>query len=82
MRPRTESKASRGGASTFQQKIEIVLAGLPGDRSVKEVCRERAVSETVWVSERVARSGELVAEGHSRSVVARTLDDARRGIRG
>jgi hypothetical protein len=34
------------------------------------------------VSERVVRSGELVAEGHSRSVVARTLDDARRGIRG
>jgi transposase-like protein len=33
---------------TAQQKIEIVLAGLPGDRSVKEVCREHAISETLY----------------------------------
>ena len=32
---------------TAQQKIEIVLAGLRGDRSVKEVCREHAISETL-----------------------------------
>ena len=31
-----------------QQKIEIVLAGLRGDRSVKEVCREHAISETLY----------------------------------
>src|SRR3954471_15609072 len=32
---------------TAIQKIEIVLAGLRGDRSVKEVCREHAISETL-----------------------------------
>jgi transposase len=30
---------------TAQQKLEIVLAGLRGDRSVREVCREHAISE-------------------------------------
>ncbi len=33
---------------TAKQKIEIVLAGLRGDRSVKEVCRENAISETLY----------------------------------
>jgi transposase len=35
---------------TAKQKIEIVLAGLRGDRSVKEVCREHAISETLYYS--------------------------------
>ena len=30
-----------------QQKIEIVLAGLRGDRTVKEVCREHEISDTL-----------------------------------
>ena len=29
---------------TAQRKLEIVLAGLRGDRPVREVCRERARS--------------------------------------
>src|SRR5438034_6327802 len=33
---------------TAQQKLEIVLAGLRGDRSVREVCREHAISETLY----------------------------------
>jgi transposase len=33
---------------TAQQKIEIVLAGLRGDRSVKEVCREHEIAETLY----------------------------------
>ena len=33
---------------TARQKIEIVLAGLRGDRSEKEVCREHAISETLY----------------------------------
>ena len=33
---------------TAQQKIEILMAGLRGDRSVKEVCREHAISETLY----------------------------------
>jgi transposase len=31
-----------------QQKMEIVLAGLRGDRSVKEVCREHEIAETLY----------------------------------
>ena len=33
---------------TAQQKLEIVLAGLRGERTVKEVCREHAISETLF----------------------------------
>src|SRR6266511_2951338 len=31
-----------------KRKIEIVLAGLRGDRSVREVCREHEISETLY----------------------------------
>ena len=33
---------------TAQQKLEIVLAGMRGDRSVRDVCREHAISETLF----------------------------------
>jgi transposase-like protein len=33
---------------TAQQKIEIVLAGLRGDRTVKEVCREHEISDALY----------------------------------
>ena len=33
---------------TAQRKLGIVLAGLRGDRSVREVCREHAISETLY----------------------------------
>ena len=121
---------------TAQQKIEIVLAGLRGDRTVKEVCREHAISETLYygwrdqlleagrerfagkeerqgerelrrigrragagartqdlrvgdrgktvagvgVTQRVARSRELVAEGHAPSVVARVAGISRQAL--
>src|SRR5437764_15417556 len=35
---------------TAQQKIEIVLAGLRCDRSVKDVCREHEISDTLFYS--------------------------------
>jgi transposase len=35
---------------TAQQKIEIVLAGLRGDRSIKEVCREHEIAEALYYS--------------------------------
>jgi transposase len=35
---------------TAQQKIEIVLAGMRGDRSIKEVCREHEIAETLYYS--------------------------------
>jgi transposase-like protein len=31
-----------------QQKIEIVLAGVRGDRSIKEVCRDHEIAETLY----------------------------------
>jgi transposase-like protein len=33
-----------------QQKLAIVLAGLRGERSVAEVCREYQISETLYYS--------------------------------
>ena len=33
---------------TAKQKLEIVLAGLKGDRSVREVCREHGISEALY----------------------------------
>jgi transposase-like protein len=33
---------------TAKQKLEIVLAGLKGDRSVRDVCREHGSSETLY----------------------------------
>ena len=35
---------------TAQQKLEIVLAGLRGDRTVREVCREHEIAETLYYS--------------------------------
>ncbi len=34
----------------MQQKLAIVLAGLRGERSVAEVCREHQISETLYCS--------------------------------
>jgi transposase len=33
---------------TAAQKTEIVLAGLRGDRSVRDVCRENEIAETLY----------------------------------
>lgn len=35
---------------TAEQKLAIVLAGIRGDRSVKEVCREHQISDTLFYS--------------------------------
>jgi len=35
---------------TARQKLEIVLAGLRGDRSVKDLCREHEIAETLYYS--------------------------------
>src|SRR2546421_7053741 len=35
---------------TAQQKLEIVLAGLRGDVSVKELCRTHEIAETLYYS--------------------------------
>ena len=35
-------------APPSQQKVEIVLAGMRGERSVRDVCREHAIAETLY----------------------------------
>jgi transposase-like protein len=35
---------------TAQQKLEIVLAGLRGDVTVKELCRSHEIAETLYYS--------------------------------
>ena len=65
---------------TAQQKLEIVLAGLRGDRTVREVCREHHVSETQsygWRdqllqagAQRFADKDERVGEGELRKKVS------------
>lgn len=35
---------------TVAQKLEIVLAGLRGERPVAEICREHEISETLFYS--------------------------------
>jgi transposase len=35
---------------TAQQKIEIVLAGMRADRSIKDVCREHEIAEALYYS--------------------------------
>jgi transposase len=47
---------------TALQKLEIVLAGLRGDRTVREVCREPQVSETQYYGWR----DQLLAAGAQR----------------
>jgi transposase-like protein len=50
---------------TAQQKIEIVLAGLRGDRSVKEVCREHEIAETLYYNwrEKLLEGGRTALAG-------------------
>ena len=47
---------------TVQQKLEIVLAGLRGDRSVAELCREHRISENLYYTWR----DELLEGGSER----------------
>jgi len=42
------SEQRRYRSWTAQQKLEIVLAGMRGDRSVRDVCREHGISETLY----------------------------------
>ena len=50
---------------TAQQKIEIVLAGLRGDRSIKDVCREHEIAETLYYAwrEKLLEGGRTALVG-------------------
>jgi transposase len=50
---------------TAKQKLEIVLAGLRGDRSVKDVCREHEIAETLYYGwrEKLLEGGQAALAG-------------------
>jgi transposase len=58
---------------TAQQKLEIVVAGLRGDVSVKELCRQHAIAETLYYSWR-----EKLLEGGREALAGK---EERRGER-
>lgn len=50
---------------TAHQKLEIVLAGLRGDRTVKDVCREHEIAETLYYAwrDKLLEGGRLALAG-------------------
>jgi transposase len=65
---------------TAKQKLEIVLASLRGDRSVAELCRERAIVESLlrkWRDEALEAAAERFGSGQERTLAA----EQRRRIR-
>ena len=62
---------------TAQQKIEIVLAGLRGDRTVKEVCREHEISETLYYSWR-----DKLLEGGREALAGKDERNGEKELRG
>ena len=61
---------------TAQQKIEIVLAELRGERSVKELCREHGVAETLYYSWR-----EKLLEGGREALAGKEERQGERELR-
>jgi transposase-like protein len=49
-RPTKEIELAQGNYRKFtaRQKLEIVLAGLRGDRSIRNVCSEHDIAETLY----------------------------------
>ena len=50
---------------TAKQKAEIVLAGLRGDRPVRDVCREHEIAETLYYQwrEKLLKGGQAALAG-------------------
>jgi transposase-like protein len=69
------SERRRYRSWTAKQKVEIVLAGLRGDRSVKEVCREHEISETLYYSwrEKLLEGGREALAGKEERTGEREL---------
>jgi transposase-like protein len=60
---------------TAKQKAEIVLAGLRGDRSVAEVCRQAEISETLYYAwrEKLLEGGQAALNGKDERQTEREL---------
>ena len=69
--------------STPEQKAEIVLAGLRGDRSVREVCREYQIAETLYYQwrERLLDGGKAaLANPREKTAEQAELDRLKRRV--
>jgi transposase len=70
---------------TAQQKIEMVLAGLRGDRTVKDVCREHEISDNLFYSwrDKLLQGGREALAGKERSgerELRRTIRELERAL--
>jgi transposase len=61
---------------TAKQKAEIVLAGLRGDRSVRDVCREAGIAETLYYAWR-----DKLLEGGQKELAGRDERQAEKKLR-
>jgi transposase len=67
----TLSETRRYRKFTAQQKLELVMASLRGERSIAELCREHQISESLlrrWRDVALEAAGERLAGGQDRSV--------------
>lgn len=50
---------------TAEQKLEIVMAGMRGDRSVRDVCRDHGIAETLYYGwrDRILEAGRGALAG-------------------
>ncbi len=57
------------------KKVEIVLAGLRGDRSVRDVCREHEISENLYYSwrDKLLEGGALALNGKDERAAEKEL---------
>ena len=68
---------------TPEQKTEIVLAGLRGDRSVRDVCREYQIAETLYYQwrERLLDAGRTaLANPRGKTAEQAELDRLKRRV--
>ena len=71
---------------TAEQKLAIVLAGLRGDRSVKEVCREHQISDTLFYAwrDKLLEGGKAALAGkeerHGEQELRRKVAQLERGL--
>ena len=70
------SEQRRYRTFTAQKKLEIVLAGLRGDVSVKELCRQHEIAETLYYSWR-----EKLLEGGREALAGKTERQGERELK-
>ncbi len=68
---------------TAKQKAEIVLAGLRGEVSIKEVCRRHEIAETLYYTwrEKLLEGGEAALAGKGRAPRRARAAQENRGAR-